>query len=242
MTPAIPSTLHGQLALLTYDRRHHRFDGDQRPRYGLALRAAMLTDLFISGHLRDRGGRPWPVDVGGVEDAVLRAALDDVRRHDDDDWATAVLRDSHESAPEAVRRQLEDAGWLQVELHQRFGLLPSFPVRLADPEAVAALAVRTRAAVRSAIDGHGAEERPLVVGLLGALGRLPTVFPFHEAERHYTDLYHLTYYGPPPLAGMLAVIERDRVRPGSTPAASSFRRGSPGAAGTAGSGSSTPRG
>jgi hypothetical protein len=43
----LPQTLHGQLFLLAYDRC----------RFGLALRTAMLTDLYLTGHLADEADR-----------------------------------------------------------------------------------------------------------------------------------------------------------------------------------------
>ncbi|MGU3497500.1 GOLPH3/VPS74 family protein [Mycobacterium sp. C31M] len=208
--PALPTTLHGQLALLTYDQRHHRFDGERHYRYGLALRAAMLTDLFISGHLQDRDDRPHPVEVGRVEDAVLQAALDDVRRHGYADWPSAVVHHSHEWAPEIVHDQLSEIGWLQVELYRKLRLLPDFRVRPADLEAVAALSERTRDALRCAIDNRATDTRLLVVGLLGTLGQLPTVFPHREAKRGHTALYELTYFAPPPIAALLTIIGRAR--------------------------------
>ena len=53
---AVPDTLNGQLLLLAYDRRRNRVDGDDRWRFGLALHTAMLTDLYMAGHLHDEDG------------------------------------------------------------------------------------------------------------------------------------------------------------------------------------------
>ncbi len=71
---ALPQTLHGQLFLLAYDRRRQTFDGDKRWCFGLALRAAMLSDLYLTGHLEgaeDDEGTRYPV---GVTSAVGAAA------------------------------------------------------------------------------------------------------------------------------------------------------------------------
>jgi hypothetical protein len=43
---------------MAFDRDRHRFDGDNLWLFGFALRAAMLTDLYLSGYLEDNGGRP----------------------------------------------------------------------------------------------------------------------------------------------------------------------------------------
>jgi hypothetical protein len=46
VTAELPQTLHGQLFLLAYDRYRGRLDGNDGWRFGLALRTAMLSDLY----------------------------------------------------------------------------------------------------------------------------------------------------------------------------------------------------
>jgi hypothetical protein len=68
---ALPQTLHGQLFLLAYDRRRQTFDGDKRWCFGLALRAAMLSDLYLTGHLEgaeDDEGTRYPVGITSPDD------------------------------------------------------------------------------------------------------------------------------------------------------------------------------
>jgi hypothetical protein len=62
-------------------------------------------------------------------------------------------------------------------------------------------------ALRDAIAGRPAGERPLAVGLIGALGQLPTVFGFDEASRHYSELEDLVDRGIAPITGMCGVID-----------------------------------
>lgn len=50
----LPQTLHGQLYVLAFDRDRHRFDGDNLWLFGFALRAAMLTDLYLNGYIETR--------------------------------------------------------------------------------------------------------------------------------------------------------------------------------------------
>jgi hypothetical protein len=70
----LPQTLHAQLFLLAYDRFRGRLDGNDRWRFGLALRTAMLTDLYLTGHLIDEDNRPRSVDgTRKVIDAVHSA-------------------------------------------------------------------------------------------------------------------------------------------------------------------------
>lgn len=72
----VPATLHGQLYLLAYDRNRHQFDGGNRPLFGFALRAAMLTDLYLTGYLEDQGGKPSQSRGTCPGDPVLRAAFE----------------------------------------------------------------------------------------------------------------------------------------------------------------------
>ena len=60
----VPSTLHGQLFLLAFDPKQGRFDGRDSPLFGLALRAAMLTELYLTG-LPGGARRPGRPGQGG---------------------------------------------------------------------------------------------------------------------------------------------------------------------------------
>lgn len=52
-----PQTLHGQLYLLAYDRTCNERRIVDKALFRFALRAAMLTDLHLAGHLRDEDGQ-----------------------------------------------------------------------------------------------------------------------------------------------------------------------------------------
>lgn len=67
-------------------------------------------------------------------------------------------------------------------------IIPATRLRLHDEDLVSGLADQVTTALRNAIDGRPADQRPLAVGLLGALGQLPTVFSFEEASRHHLEL------------------------------------------------------
>ena len=58
----LPQTLHAQLYLLAYDSKRHQFRFDRWELFGFALRAAMLTDLYLTGYLEDRPrvSSRWP--------------------------------------------------------------------------------------------------------------------------------------------------------------------------------------
>jgi len=78
---------------------------------------------------------------------------------------------------------------------------------LHDDDLVWGLASEVTTALRNAIGGRPADERALAVGLIGALGQLPTVFSFDEAYRHYSELEDLVELATPPIIGMRRVID-----------------------------------
>jgi hypothetical protein len=199
-------TLHGQLFLLAYDRCRGRLDGNDRWRFGLALRTAMVTDLYLSGHLRDEDDRPRSVDVARPRDLLLCAVLDEIRDNEPKDWMHAVAHDQR-NALETVRSELETHGLLWVQRRRMLGIIPSARLRLGDEEFVRELAAQVVTALRDAIAGRPAEARLLAVGLIGALGQLPTVFSFDEASRHYSELEDLVDRAIPPITGMRRVID-----------------------------------
>jgi len=205
-TLQLPDTLHGQLFLLAYDRRRNRVDGADRWRFGLALRTAILTELYLAGHLRDEDGRPCPVGITRPDDPLLGAALHDIGATEPPSWMHAVARDQRR-VPGLVCSQLEVAGWLWVQRCRVFGLIPSTRLRLRDHDLVGALADRVAAALRDAIADRPADEKLFAVGLIGALGELPTVFGFDEALSHCEKLEQLVDRAIPPITGMRRVID-----------------------------------
>jgi Golgi phosphoprotein 3 (GPP34) len=202
----LPRTLHGLLFLLAYDRCRVRLDGDERWRFGLALRTAMLTDLYLTGHLTTEEDRPRPVAVTRPADPLLATALDEIGDNEPESWTHAVAHDQR-VVPGIVRAQLEAGGWLWVQRRRVLGIIASSRLRLADEDLVSGLAEQMTTALHDAIGGRLAEERPLTVGLIGALGQLPTVFGLDEAWRHRSELEDLVDRGIPPIAAMRRVID-----------------------------------
>lgn len=201
----LPETLHGRLFLLAHHRRRHRFGGERPPRYGLALRTAMLCDLYLSGHLADDEGTPKANAINAIDDELLRELFDQICAGEYEDWADATLRGSYAVTPAAVESQLADV-WRRSEQHRVLGKLVRTRLRLTNPGLVDALADDVAHAVDAAIDGQPTDDRLLTIGLIGALGQLPTVLSFTPASR-YHDLHRLVYAGIPPLKGFLDVVE-----------------------------------
>lgn len=87
------------------------------------------------------------------------------------------------------------------------GIIPSARLRLHGEDVVSGLADQVTTALRDAIGGRSVDERLAAVGLLGALGQLPTVFSLGEASRHHRQLEGLVDRGMPPITGMREVID-----------------------------------
>jgi hypothetical protein len=188
----LPQTLHGQLYLLAYDRQQHRFDGDNLPLFGLALRAAMLTDLYLTGYIEDKDGKAHRSSVVTPDDPVLRTVCAQIGSvfSGGRDWARLIAEDE-EQASAVVRDQLKATARLA----------------LSDEDAVSGLADRVTEALRNAIDGRQADPRPLAVGLLAVLGQMPTVFSFKESAQHREQIRELIIAAISPIVGLQQAIE-----------------------------------
>lgn len=200
----LPNSLHMQLFLLSYDRYRRRVDGYDRWRFGLALRTAMMTDLYLNGHLQDVDGHPRAVGVAHPADPVLRRVLRDVDVQQPT-WVRAVAHDQR-VMPRLVCSQLEAYGWLWVRRCRILGKAHTTRVLLNYPAGVSQLDDRVGAALRDAIAGRRTDDRLMTIGLIGALGELPTVFDFAEATRHADELRGLVEQAIPPIRAMLDVI------------------------------------
>jgi hypothetical protein len=202
----LPQTLHGQLYLLAFDRERHRFDGDNLWLFGFALRAAMLTDLYLTGHLEDKGGKPYLSSVARPDDPVLCAVFDQIGVAGQKDWAQFIA-ENEKKAPRVVRDQLKATGWLRVQQRRMLGIIPTARLELDDEDMVSGLADRVTEALCNAIDGLPADPRPLAVGLLGVLGQMPTVLSSKEGSRHRQELRALTFAAIAPIVGLHQAIE-----------------------------------
>jgi hypothetical protein len=201
----LPQSLHGQLYLLAYDRKRRRFDSDNLWLFGFALRAAMLTDLYLTGHLEDKGGKPCPTSVAGPDDPVLRAAFDEVGATGRKDWAELIAQD-HKKTARVVRDQLEATGGLLVQ-RGALGLFATTRLGLYGEGMVSGLADRVTEALRNAMAGLPAAARPLAAGLLAVLGQMPTVLSFEETSLHRQELRELTSAAIAPILGLQQAIE-----------------------------------
>ena len=203
----LPTSLHGRLYLLAYDRERRRFVIENREYFEFALRAAMLTDLYLSGHLEDRRGRPYPTsDVEPLDDPLLRAMLDRLGSDGRKDWAE-VIADRRTGTTRLVRDQLEATGGLAVE-RRVLGMSSSPRLTGYEEASLRYLSDQVSQAVHNAIDGLPAAPRPLAAGLLAVVGQMPTVFTRAEWSRHRQRLRELTFAAIEPIEGLHWAIDR----------------------------------
>ncbi|MGI5224678.1 GOLPH3/VPS74 family protein [Actinoallomurus sp. CA-142502] len=111
------ATLPRRLYLLAYDTRRQRITHRFELRY--ALRAAILIELLLRGHIADRDGTVLAERTGGGGDPVLRAALAEIEAAPGRSWKHWV-RAGHRSVERAVSDQLSADGLITVR--HRLGL------------------------------------------------------------------------------------------------------------------------
>ena len=198
----LPQTLHAQLYLLAYDPKRRQFQFDRCELFDLALRAAMLTDLYLTGHLQDKGGKAWPTTAAPPADLVLRAALTGTTGRD---WAQLISYQPRH-ARQVVREQLEFTGWLLRQERRILGIIPTARYVLYDEDMVRGLADRVTEALRNAIDDRPADPRPLAVGLLAVQAQMPVVLSLLEDSRHREQLREMALAAIEPILGLHHVI------------------------------------
>jgi hypothetical protein len=202
----LPHTLYGQLYLLAYDRRRRRFDYGKLWLLGYALRAATLTELFMTGYLQDVDGMARRAGGWPPNDPVFRATLEAIDVDEPKPWARLVV-DNEKDANRLVRDQLENHGWICQQRRRRLGLIPTRCHAPIDEAAVLTLADRTTKALRNAVDGRSAEPRTLMLGLLAVLGELPALLGDKELAEHRERLHELALAAAGPIAGMREAVE-----------------------------------
>jgi hypothetical protein len=200
----VPSTLHGQLFLLAFDPKRGRFDGHDSGLFALALGAAMLTDLYLTGFLVERDGRPVPGKAASPDDQILRSAFAQVGVHNRATWAQLILG-HHGCAISAVREQLIAEGWLHAG-GRAILAVPAATLELYDPCRVGALVDEVAGALRTAIAGGSAEPWLLACGLLAVHARLPGLADF-VATADLQRLQQLARNAIPPVSGLAEAIQ-----------------------------------
>ncbi|BBY63200.1 GOLPH3/VPS74 family protein [Mycolicibacterium helvum] len=200
----VPATLHGQLFLLAFDPKRGRFASHDSTLFGLALGAAMLTELYLTGFLVERDGHPVPGKAASPDDQVLGSAFAQVGVHNRATWAQ-LIAGQHGSAVSLVRDQLITEGWLRTG---RLAVLevPAAALEPYDACRVGALAGGVVGALRNAIAGKSAEPWLLACGLLAVHAELPGLADF-AATADRRRLQQLERHAIAPVCGLAEAIQ-----------------------------------
>jgi Golgi phosphoprotein 3 (GPP34) len=184
----IPESLPARMYLLAYDTDKNRVTS--RSQLGLVLRAAALTDLYLSERLADENGKPKATGGRATGDPLLDDLAQQIADHRPKAWYRWIGRQEH-GAVRAVRDQLEAEHRITVN---RRALLPD-KVELRDRRAVKKYADSVRAALRQ--PAARAEPRTAAVLALAARGEVKTVISSSERREHRKRLDELAVYTGP---------------------------------------------
>ena len=211
----LPRTLHGQLFLLAYDRNRRRFefgsDGSWKNqwRFEFALRAAMLTDLYLAGYIENRNGEASLLKAHH-DDPLLQKALDHCAGRG---WSQLVYRGGR--THQDVFDQLETAGWIDGRERRTFGILPRARHAVYDEDMVDALVGRVREALRNILDDRPADPRSLAIGLIAVQAQTPAVTDFIDDPRQRTALREMTFAAIEPILGLYNAIHNQAADKGA---------------------------
>jgi hypothetical protein len=157
---AVPDSLPQRIFLLAYNPDKGKVGIGTH--LGAMLRAAALTELYLAGHLTDRGGRAAVVDVRRpLGDPVLEALLEEIASSKPRKWQSWVDR-GHRAAVGAVRGQLGENGVVRLEPRRILGLFPTVRVTLRDPRLRKRLLGLVRGALKDPIGRVEAADAALV--------------------------------------------------------------------------------
>jgi hypothetical protein len=195
-----PESLPAELFLLAYDTRKGRLT--ERSHLGYILRAAALTDLWLSGHLAEVEGKTEPGKAKpAVPDPLLGTVLGQVAGTPGKKWKHWIRKD-YRAYVHQVRDQLEADRVIKVEKHRVLGIFPANRITLRQPQVLTRLASRVGAAVRGAqplsrVDPHDAALVALVAAgeLNVVLGRAKR----RQAKARIAQLTEATGPVPPAL-------------------------------------------
>jgi hypothetical protein len=170
----LPAFLPGRLYLLAYDTRRQRMTA--RSELGFVLRAGALTDLMLTGHLTDEGGRARAMTAEYPGDPLLDAVLQQIAGSRPRSWQHWVSTGARRF-PRQVRDQLAAQGHVRLDPHRVLGLFPSTKVSVRDTRVVKRLAATVSATLRNGRPVSTLPPRDAALVALAAAGELQVVLP-----------------------------------------------------------------
>jgi Golgi phosphoprotein 3 (GPP34) len=174
-----------------------------RWRFGYALKSAVLADLYLTGFIQDCEGRARRVNSASHPDPLLDNALNRVEGRL---WSEMITNDGR-ACREAVRDELEAAGWIVGRERRTFGIRPHRRQAVYDVDLVEASAVRVKEALRNILADRPADPRSLAVGLIGVQAQMPAVSSFNVNEQHRNALCEMTFAAIEPIFRLHQAIQ-----------------------------------
>ncbi|MFC4590411.1 GOLPH3/VPS74 family protein [Sphaerisporangium corydalis] len=169
----MPESLYERIYLLAYDTERGQMA--ERWHLDLLIRAAVLAELMIQGHLADATGGPV-VRTPALSDPLLDGVLQQIAHSRRRSWQHWVSKGSRATV-RGVRERLESGGWIRVE-HGRFlGVLPTTKVSVRDTRVVKGLVSTASTALRGGQPAARLDPRDAALAALAATVRLRTVRP-----------------------------------------------------------------
>jgi Golgi phosphoprotein 3 GPP34 len=186
---SLPESLPARMYLLAFDPDKDRLTS--RSQLGLVLRAAALTELYLTERVTDARGRAQAAPGGRPSgDPVLDDLAEQIAAHRPRQWHRWIGR-SERATVRAVREQLEAGRHLTVE-HR--AILPD-RVTPSDRGAVAHYAETVRGALRRS--PARTDPRTAAVLALAARGEVKTVVSRRDRREHRRTLDELAVYTGP---------------------------------------------
>jgi Golgi phosphoprotein 3 (GPP34) len=176
-----PDTLPATLYLLSYRPERGKFGRTSDLEY--LLRAAVLVDLTLRGHLKDDQGRPVPTSKVRTGDKVLDAGLREIREASPKSWNGWIRRHGR-SVTIAVQDQLVSARVIAVEERRVLGFLPSRKVTLRSPEAAEEAREQAHAALHDDTDPARVDRSAAALVALAAAGQLTAAVSAKDRRAH----------------------------------------------------------
>jgi hypothetical protein len=199
-----PQTLPAQLYLLAYDPERGRLrTGGQ---FGLLIRAAIVTELLLSGRLVHEGGKLRATGLPSDDPvpAAVLAQIEESRPRSLEHW----IRKDRRAAVTAVRDELAAARLIRVESRRPFLVFHRSVVTVRDTRVPKRLAARVSAALNGPLSRVAPHDAALVS--LAAVGELATILPRKRRRSYKKRIGELAERGGPVVPAMRKVIQQTK--------------------------------
>ncbi|GAB2833587.1 GPP34 family phosphoprotein [Actinocorallia aurea] len=168
------------------------------------IRSAALTELYLTGYLRDDNGKPAVEVEGPCADTVLADVLEEIASGRPRRWQHWVGR-SNRHTHLAVRQQLLDGGVLKAERRRILGIFPTTRYLLRDPRVRTRLVSTVAAVLRDPVSRADPVDAALVA--LAVQGRLNHVVPRAKRREHKRKIAALTEVAGPAAPALKKTID-----------------------------------